>query len=401
METRIRQFIVLTSIFLALAFTASIVFAQNCDEIKCENEGDQVSCIQQKKSCWEKKISETQQSQITLNNTISILSGQISIQQLQIQQTLAEITQLENEVEELIERIGGLNISLDRLSSILVKRVGEQYKRTQVDPIFLLFTGNSLSNFLSEYKYINLAKKQTLEAMHRAESQRLLYDEQKSLKEKKQLEVEAKKRELDQQQAQLQQQRVDQQYLLQETKSNETRYQNELAKTLQELQAIQSIIAGEGNESEVGSIAQGETIASIIYGASACSTGTHLHFEVVKDSSHQNPAGYLGQVGILWSNQPDGQFSFSGSWDWPVFDAAKITQGYGMTWYARVKRAYGGSPHTGLDLVSKTSSDLRVRAVKEGTLYRGSIACGGGLLRYVHIKHKEGGEDSYYLHINY
>ena len=401
MDKKIHPLIVLTSVLLAFITSTSIVSAKNCDEIKCENEGDQIECIKEKKSCWEDKISETQNSQVTLTNTISILSGQISIQQLQVQQTLVELDQLEDEVKELSERIGGLNISLDRLSSILVKRVGEQYKRTQVDPIFLLFKGSSLSNFLSEYKYIKLAKKQTLEAMHRAESQRLLYDEQKSLKEKKQLEVEAKKRELNQQQTQLTQQRADQQYLLNETKSNEARFQSELAKTLQELQAIQSIIAGQGNESEVGGVTRGATIASIISGASACSTGTHLHFEVVKDSSHQNPAGYLSQTDISWSNQPDGSFSFSGGWDWPVFDAARITQGYGMTWYARVKRAYGGSPHTGLDLLSKTSSDLRVRAVKDGTLYRGSISCGGGLLRYVHLKHKESGEETYYLHINY
>jgi len=395
------KLVFLSLFLLTFLFSRSIVFAQNCDEINCANEGDQLTCIKEKKSCWEIKISETQQAQITLNSTISILSGQISIQQLQVQQTLAEIAQLENEIGELTERIGGLNISLDRLSSILVKRVGEQYKRTQVNPLFLLFNGNNLNNFLSDYKYVKLAKKQTLEAMHRAESQRLLYDEQKSLKEEKQIQVESKKKELELQQAQLQQQRNDQQYLLQATKNNESRYQNELAKTLQELQAIQSIIAGQGNELEVGDIAKGETIASIISGASACSTGSHLHFEVAKDNSNLNPAGYLKQVSISWSNDPDDQFGFSGSWDWPVFNAAKITQGYGMTWYARVRRAYGGSPHTGLDLVSKTSSDLRVRAVENGTLYRGSVSCGGGLLRYVRVKHKEDNINTYYLHINY
>lgn len=401
MGNKVLRFATLVSIFWIFLFSSSIVLAQNCDEIKCDNQGDQLACIKQKKSCWEEKISETQQSQITLNNTISILTGQISIQQLQIQQTLAEISQLEKEVLELTERIGGLNISLDRLSSILVKRVGEQYKRTQTDPVFLLFKGSSLSNFLSEYKYIKLAKKQTLEAMQRAESQRLLYDEQKDLKEKKQAQVEIKKKELEQQQLQLTQQRADQQYLLTVTKNNEAKFQNELAKTLQELQAIQSIIAGQGDESEVGGVAQGETIASIISGASACSTGTHLHFEVVKDGSHHNPAGYLSNTSVSWSNQPDDPFGFSGGWDWPVFNPARITQGYGMTWYARVKRAYGGSPHTGIDLVSKTSSDLRIRSVKDGTLYRGSIACGGGLLRYVRLKHKEGDINTYYLHINY
>ena len=149
MDKKIHPLIVLTSVLLAFITSTSIVSAKNCDEIKCENEGDQIECIKEKKSCWEDKISETQNSQVTLTNTISILSGQISIQQLQVQQTLVELDQLEDEVKELSERIGGLNISLDRLSSILVKRVGEQYKRTQVDPIFLLCFAITITSMIN------------------------------------------------------------------------------------------------------------------------------------------------------------------------------------------------------------------------------------------------------------
>ena len=69
-----------------------------------------------------------------------------------------------------------------------------------------------------------------------------------------------------------------------------------------------------------------------------------------------------------------------------------------MTFYASVLRYYGGSPHTGLDMVN---SDYQVKAVQPGTLYRGAIGCGGGTLRYVHVKHTDGGADTYYLHVNY
>ena len=71
-----------------------------------------------------------------------------------------------------------------------------------------------------------------------------------------------------------------------------------------------------------------------------------------------------------------------------------------MTWYARVRRAYGGAPHTGIDMVSK-DGNLTVKTVKDGVAFRGSIKCGNGQLRYVKVEQKEDGLSTYYLHVNY
>jgi murein DD-endopeptidase MepM/ murein hydrolase activator NlpD len=167
------------------------------------------------------------------------------------------------------------------------------------------------------------------------------------------------------------------------------------------MEAIQSIIAGKGEETLVGEINLGGRIASIIIGTSACSTGTHLHFEVANNGANVNPASLLKSQDVDWDlcgwYGCDSPFSFSGSWDWPVNGRPRVTQGYGMTAYAR-SGAYGGREHSGLDMVSE---DLMIKAVKEGKLYRGSIACGGGTLRYVRVEHKEDGYDTYYLHVNY
>ncbi len=236
--------------------------------------------------------------------------------------------------------------------------------------------------------------------MQLTESQRLVFDEQKQLKEKKQNELAVKKAQLSKQQDQLKKQKADQQFLLKQTQNDEARYQSELAKTLSELQAIQSILAGQGNETKVRTVQEGDMIASIISGASACSTGTHLHFEVSRGGAMANPAEFLRSADITWNNQPDGSFGFNGSWRWPLSDPARITQGYGMTYYAAVKRSYGGAPHTGIDMLSK-NGDLGVKAVKPGTLYRGSIKCGGGLLRYVRVEHSGENISTYYLHVNY
>jgi peptidoglycan hydrolase CwlO-like protein len=390
-------------LFLLILSTPALIQAANCDEIRCtrdtQDEETYLRCNKDKQACWEGKIREAQGQANTLNNTISILNGKIQVQELQISQTTTEIQKLEREIGELSTRITGLELSLDRMSAILIERAKTTYKQSTTNPFLLLTSSDSLSDFMTEYKYVQMAQRHISQVMKQAEAQRLDYDQQKALKEAKQTEVEQKKIQLLQQQKTLSQQKAEQQHLLAETKNNEALYQKELARTLAELKAIQSIIAGRGAESSVGNVNQGDTIASIIQGSSACSTGTHLHFEVTKDGGQRNPADYLKSADVKWDNSPDGAFSFGGSWDWPVFDPARITQGYGMTYYARVRRAYGGSPHTGIDLVSK-GADFRVRAVKNGKLSRGSISCGGGQLRYVKVA-QDDGIDTYYLHVNY
>ena len=393
----------LIGVFFLLTCT-SLVFAQECEQINCEdkknNESDYMKCISEKKSCLEKKISEVQSQKITLTNTIGILNSKIAVQLLQINQIQAEINKLEREIDDLSERINGLNVSLDRMSSMLVERVQQQYKQSRISPFTLLVESNSFDEFHTRMEYLSQTSKQTASGMQRAEIQRLLYDQQKELKEKKQTEVEVKRISLQKEQNTLNTQKGEQQFLLKETQNNEQKYQAELAKTLAELNAIQSIIAGKGAESKVGEVKQGDKIASVISGASTCSNGTHLHLEVVKCGVNYDPAGFLKPISITWNNQPDTSFGFGGDWEWPLNDAARITQGYGMTYYARVRRAYGGQPHTGIDMVSK-AGDLTVRAVRDGVAYRGSIKCGSGQLRYVKVDHKEGGYSTYYLHVNY
>lgn len=401
--------IVFVCLTVALELTDASLIAparavDSCDNFQCsiekQAENEYYDCISQKKSCLEGKLQEVSSQKITLSNTIALINGKISVQQLEIDQLVSQITTLEREINALSDRISGLNLSLDRLSEMLVDRVRVQYQHAQVSPITLLLSSNSFGEFISQYRYLRMAGHQTALAMARAENQRLEYDEQKALKETKQMQVEKKRNQLEAQKQELSKQRSEQQFLLNQTKNDEAKYQEQLARTLAELRAIQSIIAGQGNESQVRDVKEGEKIASIIVGSSPCSNGTHLHLEVVKNGMNFDPAGYLKPIDASWNNQPDGPFSFTGDWNWPLNDPAKINQGYGMTYYARVVRAYGGSPHTGIDMASK-GADYTVKAVKDGTLYRGSIACGGGLLRYVKVAHKDSEVNTYYLHINY
>ena len=258
--------------------------------------------------------------------------------------------------------------------------------------IDILFTSSDLENAVSRFFYLKKAQEADRDLILKLQSAQNNYKKEKLDQEDLQKKLESKRLELDRQ-------RKAKANLLELTKNDEKRYQQLLAAALAEIEAIQAIIAGKGTETEVGLVQVGDRIASIIPGASVCSSGGHLHFEVVKDGLHQNPSSFLSPKNVIWDNWPDSSFSFTGGWSWPINDPVRITQGYGMTHYAANLRYYGGAPHTGIDMVNN-NDDYTVKAAVVGTLYRGSIGCRGGTLKYVHIKQNDS-FDTYYLHVNY
>lgn len=363
---------------------------------------EEIKKLQDQIKEYEQKITDLQGQSKTLSSQIAIMDSQIKLTELRINETRQIIGSLLKDIDLLKSKITHLENDINLTTRALLKRIIATYQVGRIETWQVFLASDNVSSFLTRLSYLKVVQMSDKKNVYAAEQAKTDYANQKNILEEKQKEEESLKAKLEGYTQQLDNEKKAKQSLLEVTKNDEKKYQELLAKARAEYEAIQGIFAGKGSEILAGDIKEGEKIASVIVGASACSTGTHLHFEVVENNAHQNPANYLSSKDIEWDLCGwfgcDGPFGFSGSWQWPINNKPRITQGYGMTAYASRTGAYGGGPHTGIDMVS---DDMTVKAVKDGALYRGSIACGGKRLYYVRMRHKENGIDTLYLHVNY
>lgn len=353
--------------------------------------------LQQIENACISEIENIQKEKESLTKAISLMETQERTTRIKINQTESKIKLLEEEIATLSGKILKLDNSLNYISKVFIERIRQNYKKGLVNPLMLLFSSSDFGQFFLKFRYLKAIQLHDRNLLFSMEETRMNYDEQKRLKEKIQSELSALKKQLEIQKINLQSQISDRKFLLEQTKGKESEYQRFLSITRSEIEAIQQIIAGKGEETEVGKIEQGEKIATIIYGSSACSTGTHLHFEVRENGTVKNPLSYLKNINLI-DNSGGDLYQGKGDWDWPLNEPIKFNQGFGSDTAAIRSRIVWYKFHTGIDIVS---DDRVVKAVKSGTLYRGAISCGGGTLRYVRLKHNDSGINTYYLHVNF
>jgi len=404
MLSRLKKCFCLLCFFTGLILFPSFALAitdEQCQQDLTSGRTHLEECI----SLWSGLVGEKRQQITTLKTELQRFDASIAITTAQIYKTVGEIDQLEKEIAVLGTKIGHLDISLDQLSEILVKRIAETYKKGRLDSFALLFSSNNFSDFVGRYKYLRVIQLHDRKLMLQMESVRANYADQKTVKEEKQVELEAARKKLEAQKLVLAQQKADRQRLLAATQNDEKTYQQLISRARAELVAIQGILAGQGKEVEVGHVSEGQKIATMLEGATCNSKGTHLHFMVVRGSSYLPPFDYLGGIDYencsgSACNSGDGDpFSPSGSWGWPLNPKIYFTQGYGNTWAIQhepwIREIY--TFHNGIDIFSNS---LDVKAVKTGTLYQG-IYQGGCNLTYVRVNHDDSDLDTLYLHVNY
>ncbi|MGB9707099.1 MAG: hypothetical protein ACPLXP_03445, partial [Microgenomates group bacterium] len=129
-------------LFCLIAFL--FIFSANSLAItqeECERKiGKRELSLDEAKEC-EKILSDlylkTGEQKRTLQGEIAKFNAAINLTTTRIYTTLRQIEELEKEIAALAAKIDRLDLSLDQVSQILIRRIAETYKKGKIEPLAL------------------------------------------------------------------------------------------------------------------------------------------------------------------------------------------------------------------------------------------------------------------------
>jgi peptidoglycan hydrolase CwlO-like protein len=374
----VKKYLLLLSVLLSVFFIGTITHAQS---------------VEDKIKEYEQKLVDIRQQKNTLSSQITQMDTQISLTGLQIQRSEQKIVETQKEIDKLSSRIDNLDSSLNSLSKLLLRQVAKSYKTRSVSLVELLFETKDMNDLANKIKYLRATQNNNQKLLVQVQEAKLSYEEQKVIREQKKQELDQLISSLNRQKEDLKIQQAQKQKLLADTNNDEKTYQTLLTQAQAEYNAVsRAKIYG----AKVGTVKKGDIIALVgNSGYPYCSTGAHLHFEIQASNTWVDPGNYLSSHTVIDDQNGGTSLIGSGSWDWPLQDSIILTQHFGHTPYSW-RYSYSGGVHTGLDLVSKGSDEIRAPA--DGTLYSTSEACGSATINVKYIEHGNG-IVSYYLHV--
>ena len=405
------------------------------DSYECYNYlAEQLELMQGREATIQKELKQEEYEQLSLEEKINYINGQISHTQTKIKTLEIEVASrdieiklLEKSIAEKEDDLSVLGQEINTLQKSVMKRVTEAYKYSFVGPLELFLDMKGFSSILRKTKYLAETRSQDKRYLGEYNEKVIgLQEEEKELeKERADLQsarnsLEEEKIELAKSRESLEGQRYVREGLLAESKARQADLLEELKRNKQ-IQAeldkvLQAYINAHIDDMKYrGPVEKGAAIGTLYPYASSCSgsTGPHLHFGISTISS----GGFYANVdiyksGYLVMGEPSGRTPAPDGWTWNYVHAGAygvpllgsdiyITQDYHEVWPYNYKEDWPAEPYfyaTDLSRLSGAAYAV-VLAAEEGTLYTYTDPCNqdyaiinhpnGYRTIYVHMLHRE------------
>lgn len=205
--------------------------------------------LQNKINELQAQISRLQGEESTLKSQITVMDNQINLTELKIQSTKKEISELSLDIDTADKKIGKLEGSLNKLSSVLINKIKATYVVGSTSNFQVLLSSNNVSDFVQRANYLRIAQQHdkkliydTVQARNDYENQKVIFQDQKS-------KAEILQDQLGAYQTQLEVEKSAKDKLLAETQGSEANYQRLLAQAKAQLAGFTNFTESQGGAS--------------------------------------------------------------------------------------------------------------------------------------------------------
>ncbi len=335
------KFIILSiiTLFLVFGFLYKNADASIIDNLKksiAEN-NKKIEELKKQAAEYDKKLHSTTKQKNTLKNQINILENEIYHLNLNVKKTQGEIVEASLTIDLLNEEIEEKTKSIFNLKKQMAGILQLIYEKDKINLFSVMLSSKNFSQALGQKEYLNNLEREVTANLAEIKKLKISLKDNKTKQELKRASLYDLNNELSDQKKITNNKKLEKNSFLKETKNQESRYQ----KILSDLNKQRKNV-----EKEIGNLER-----------------------KLKDA-------------IDKSKLPKGK----GILKWPL-DKIRITQGYGMTDFAK-KGTYNGNGHNGLDIAGSTGTTVHAASGGEviGVGNNGRYAYG----KWIAIKHDNG-----------
>jgi murein DD-endopeptidase MepM/ murein hydrolase activator NlpD len=334
-----RNLLLTAMLVSSLVFTGEYVTAISPEEQRIHDLQARIAELQRQQDAIRGDLAVTQAQKQTLQREINSLLGQIKLVETQIATTEQKIDLTQTELGRVEESIAQKREEMSRRRESIGRMILYLEQRDHEPLVTSLFKHANLSGFFRQLDDLTAVQFRLLDVIDGLRQVKLVLEDEQVALQDKQEELEDLSEQAQQRRAQLAGVQSERNRVLKATQGKEATYQKQIA----DIEKQKSAFFKELRELELKIVSGGLYIV-------------HITASTVP---------------------PPGTKLFS----WPE-QGYRLTQGYGMTAYAK-RGAYGGAPHNGIDMAAGYGSPIM--AIGDGLIVSNGFNSGWG--NWIAIQH--------------